>query len=131
MLEKSYLVTLVPVKKMDRALKFYTGALGGKLLMGGEGDMADSWASVKVGKAEFWLIAPEKWENRELAYSMFVVDDIKASVAALKDKGVKFSRAEKSSPDTKIDGPIARHEWGSEAFFKDSEGNQLMLWQST
>jgi len=130
MLEKSGFVTLVTVKKMDRAVKFYTEALGGKLTSKGEGEMEDTWASVKVGKAEFWLITPEKWEKRELAYNMFIVDDIKAAVADLKRKGVKFSRAEKMSPDTKIDGPIAHHGWGSEAFFKDSEGNQLMVWQA-
>jgi predicted enzyme related to lactoylglutathione lyase len=129
MLEKSSFVTLVAVKKMDRAVKFYTEALGGKLTSKGEGEMEDSWASVKVGKAEFWLVTPEKWEKRELAYNSFIVDDIKEAVASLKSKGVKFSRAEKMTPDTKVDGPIAHHEWGSEAFFKDSEGNQLMLWQ--
>jgi predicted enzyme related to lactoylglutathione lyase len=121
---------LVTVKKMERAVKFYTEALGGKLLSKAEGDMADSFASIKVGKTEFWLIIPDTWEKRELAYSAFVVDDIKATVDALKSKGVRFSRAEKVTPDTKIDGPIARHKWGAEAFFKDSEGNQLMLWQS-
>ncbi|MDA4135503.1 MAG: VOC family protein [Thaumarchaeota archaeon] len=129
MLEKSGFVTLVTVKKMDRAVKFYTEALGGKLTSRGKGDMEGSFASLKVGRAEFWLIVPESWEKRELAYNSFIVDDIKAAVAGLKSKGVKFSRAEKVTPDTKIDGPIAKHEWGSEAFFKDSEGNQLMIWQ--
>src|SRR5271155_3269945 len=129
MLDKASFVTFVPVKKMDRAIKFYTEGLGGKVTSKGEGDMEDSWASVKVGKHEFWLIKPESWEKRELAYNAFIVDDIKAAVAGLKSKGVKFSRAEKVTPDTKIDGPIAKHAWGSEAFFKDSEGNQLMLWQ--
>jgi len=129
MLEKSGFVTLVTVKKMDRAVKFYTETLGGRLTSRGEGEMADSFASVKVGKAEFWLIIPESWERRELAYNSFIVDDIKATVAALRSRGVKFSRAEKETPETKVDGPIAHHEWGSEAFFKDSEGNQLMLWQ--
>jgi predicted enzyme related to lactoylglutathione lyase len=129
MLEKAGFVTLVTVKKMDRAVKFYTEALGGKLLTKG-GDMEDSFASVKIGKAEFWLVIPEKWEKRELAYNSFVVDDIKEAVANLRSKGVRFSRAEKITPDTKIDGPIARHKWGAEAFFKDSEGNQLMIWQS-
>ena len=30
---------------------------------------------------------------------------------------------------TKVDGPIAYEEFGASAFFKDSEGNLLMLWQ--
>jgi catechol 2,3-dioxygenase-like lactoylglutathione lyase family enzyme len=129
MLEKAGFVTFVTVKKMDRAIRFYTDALGGKLLSNGEGDMEDSFASVKVGKNEFWLIRPSAWEKRELAYNAFVVEDIKAAVADLRSRGVKFSRAERSGPDTKIEGPVARHAWGAEAFFKDSEGNLLMLWQ--
>jgi len=129
MLDKAGFVTFVTVRKMDRAIKFYTDGLGGKLSSRGEGEMKDSWASVKVGKSEFWLIIPSAWEKRELAYNAFVVDDIKAAVADLRKRGVRFSRAEKSGPDTKIEGPIARHSWGAEAFFKDSEGNILMLWQ--
>lgn len=58
------------------------------------------------------------------------MDDISAVVADLKKKGVKFSRAEKYDKDTKIEGPVGRHSWGAEAFFKDSEGNLMMLWQS-
>jgi catechol 2,3-dioxygenase-like lactoylglutathione lyase family enzyme len=119
----------VTVKKMDRAIKFYTDTLGGKVTYKGEGEMKDSFASLKVGKNEFWLIVPETWEKRTLAYNAFVVDDIKAAVADLKAKGVKFNRAEKYGSDTKIEGPIARHSWGAEAFFKDSEGNLLMVWQ--
>ena len=38
--------TLVPVRNMDRAVKFYTESLGGKLLHRMEGDMKDFWASV-------------------------------------------------------------------------------------
>jgi predicted enzyme related to lactoylglutathione lyase len=130
MLDKSALVTFVTVKKMERAVKFYTESLGGKLVAKGKDEMEGSWASVKIGKAEFWLVVPEAWEERELAYNAFVVDDIKTAVADLRSRGVKFSRAEKMTPDTRIEGPISHHDWGSEAFFKDSEGNQLMLWQS-
>jgi catechol 2,3-dioxygenase-like lactoylglutathione lyase family enzyme len=115
---------------MDRAVKFYTDSLGGKLLNRMEGEMKDFWASVKIGKEEFWLVAPEEREKRELAYSAFVVEDIKAVVAELKGKGVKFARAERNSKDTKIVGPIAYESFGASAYFKDSEGNLLMLWQS-
>ena len=130
MLDKADFVTLVTVKKMDRAIKFYTEALGGKVVSLGEGPMKDAWASVKVGKNNFWLIVPSAWEKRELAYNVFVVEDIGAAVTDLKKKGVKFTRAEKYDKDTRIDGPIGRHSWGAEAFFRDSEGNLFMLWQS-
>ncbi len=121
--------TLVSVRNMDRAVKFYTETLGGKLLFRGEGKMKDFWASVKVSKSEFWLVSPSEREKRTLAYSVFAVKDIKAAVADLRSRRVRFQRAEKSETTTKVEGPIAYDMGGAAAFFKDSEGNLLMLWQ--
>lgn len=129
MFSEARFATIVPIRDMGRALKFYTHTLGGKLLMRAEGDMKDYWASVKVAKSEFWLVTPQKHEKRELSYSVFVVKNIKSTVSGLKKKGVKFQRAEKMSKETKIDGPIAYDKFGAAAFFKDTEGNLLMLWQ--
>jgi predicted enzyme related to lactoylglutathione lyase len=123
--------TLIPVKDMDRAVKFYTKTLGGKLLQRDKGEMKDFWASIKVSKSEFWLVSPEEQEKLELAYSVFVVEDVKAVVDDLKGKGVRFSRGEKTGKDSKVVGPITYDSMGAMAFFKDSEGNLLMLWQST
>jgi len=114
---------------MDRAVKFYTEKLGGKLLHRMEGDMKDFWASVAVSGSEFWLVSPEEQEKRELAYSVFMVDDIKSVVGLLKEKGVKFNRGEKTGKDSRVEGPITHDSTGSTAFFKDSEGNLLMLFQ--
>jgi catechol 2,3-dioxygenase-like lactoylglutathione lyase family enzyme len=114
---------------MDRAVKFYTESLGGKLLHRMEGDMKDFWASVEVSGSEFWLVSPEEKEKIELAYSVFMVDDIKGAVDELKAKGVKFSRGEKMGKDSRVEGPITYESSGASAFFKDSEGNLLMLYQ--
>ncbi len=121
--------TLIPVRNMDRAVKFYTSTLGGKLLHRMEGEMKDFWASVKVSGSEFWLVSPEEREKRELAYSAFVVDDIRGVVAELKLRGVKFNRGEKTGEESRVEGPIAYDSTGATAFFKDSEGNLLMLFQ--
>ena len=91
------------------------------------GEMKDSFAAVAIAKEEFWLIKGAK--KADLAYSTFVVKDIKATVDGLKAKGARFLRAERESSTTRIDGPINYHTFGAEAFFKDSEGNLLMLWQ--
>ena len=58
--------TLIPVKNMDRAVKFYTETLGGKLLQRMEGEMKDFWASLQLCGCEFWLVAPEEREKRAL-----------------------------------------------------------------
>ncbi len=127
MLSKASFVTLVPVKNMKRAVKFYTESLGGKLNQKAEKE----WASINIGKTQFWLIIPSKEEKRELAYSAFTVEDIKATVADLKKKGVKFQKAEKMGRKSKIEGPITYEDMmGAFAFFSDSEGNLEMLWQS-
>jgi predicted enzyme related to lactoylglutathione lyase len=131
MFSGAQLATLIPIRNMNRAVKFYTKALGGKLQYRGRGKMKDFWASVTLGPNVIWLITPEKREKRTMAYSTFLVKNIKSSVKELKGKGVKFQRAEKMGPDTKLDGPIAYDSNGAAAFFKDSEGNLLMMWQDT
>ena len=131
MFSEARLATLIPVRNMDRAVKFYTKALGGSVEFRAGGDMGDSWASLKLAGTDVWLIAPEKREKRTLAYSTFLVTDIRAAVGELKRKGVKFQRAQKMSPESTVEGPIAFEPWGAAAFFKDTEGNVLMIWQST
>ncbi|MFI5412491.1 MAG: VOC family protein [Candidatus Micrarchaeales archaeon] len=129
MLSKSKHASLIPVKNMSRAIRFYTNTLGGSLNMRGTKEMRDYWASVNVGKAEFWLVKPDKIESRKLSYNTFTVKNIRATVKGLKSKSVKFLPAENMGPGTKINGPIASGPFGANAFFKDSEGNLLMLWQ--
>jgi len=133
MLSKAGFATITPIRNMNRAIKFYTKTLGGKLQMRAEGAMKDMWASVKIGKKEFWLVTPpgRQAKKPDLAFSTFVVKDIKAEVVELRKRGARFQRAEKMNSDTKIDGPIAYDPFGAVAFFKDSEGNLLMLWQSS
>ena len=132
MLTKAGFATLVVIRDMDRAIKFYTKTLGGKLKERAPGDMKDMWASVKIGKEDFWLINPPgpRQKKLDLAFSTFVVKDLKQEVQSLQKKGVRFQRAEKMDENTKVDGPIAIDAIGATAFFKDSEGNLLMLWQA-
>ena len=47
MFSRATLVTLVPIKNMNRAVKFYTKTLGGKLRFRDKGAMKDFWASPK------------------------------------------------------------------------------------
>ena len=130
MLSKAGFATLIPVKKMSRAVKYYTETLGGKLTYRAEGDMKDMWASIRIGKEDFWMIVPTKWEKRELSYFTFVVKDIRKEVKDLQKRGVKFEPGEKMGEKSKIEGPITFEEFGASAFFNDSEGNLLMVWEN-
>jgi predicted enzyme related to lactoylglutathione lyase len=130
LLDDADFATLIPAKNVERAIKFYTEKLGGTLNMKAEGDMKDTWASINIGENEFWLSKPEKVENRELAYSTFMVDDIRKTVKELESKGVTFEPAEMmSESDVKTEGPITITPHGSAVFFKDTEGNLLMVWE--
>lgn len=124
-------VTLVPIKNMGRALRFYTKKLGGKLLMRAPGEMKESWASLRLGASELWLIAPERRESRKLAYNALVVPNIRTFVARLRRRGVRFDRGVKMSSESRVDGPITFESFGAMAFLKDSEGNLLMVWQDS
>ncbi len=133
MLTKAEFATLTPVRNMERAIRFYTKTLGGKLQSRAEGDMKDMWASVKIGKEDFWLVKPSSQEKKpDLAFSTFIVKDIKAEVTDLKKRGARFEKAEKTSGWTiKVDGPISYDPVGATAFLKDSEGNLLMIFQGS
>ena len=125
------LVSLIPIRDMNRAIKFYTKNLGGRLVMRGQGDMKDGWAALKVSGADVWFVDPGRREKRALAYHTFLVGNIKSYVRRLQKNGVKFDKATKMGPKSRLDGPIAWEAWGASAFFKDSEGNLLMVWQDT
>ncbi|HEV2166983.1 MAG TPA: VOC family protein [Thermoplasmata archaeon] len=124
------MVTLIPVRNMDRAIGFYSKVLGGKLRERGMGAMKNWWASLTVGGAEVWFVRPETRERRKLAYQTFLVKDIRKYVARLKKRKVKFERAERLNKETRVEGPIAFETFGAAAFFKDTEGNLLMAWQN-
>jgi catechol 2,3-dioxygenase-like lactoylglutathione lyase family enzyme len=131
MAKSAEFVTLVPIRNMTRAIRFYTKQLGGRLVMRGTGTMKNYWASMNVAGHQIWLVAPQKREKRSLAYMTLVVKDAKRFVRALQRRGVKFNRAEPMSPDSKVDGPLVVEKYGTSAFFKDPEGNLWMVWQNS
>jgi len=130
MADQARLVTLIPVRKMGRAIEFYTKKLGAKVVMRGEGPMKDYWSALKVGGVDVWFTRADKTEKRKLAYQNFTVKNIQRYVAQLQKKGIKFEKAEKMSRETKVEGPIAFDTYGASAFFHDSEGNLLMVYQA-
>jgi catechol 2,3-dioxygenase-like lactoylglutathione lyase family enzyme len=132
MLESGRVGTRLPVQDLDRARKFYAEKLGleptderpgGLLFSGATGEFA-LFESAGASPGTFTQMG---WE----------VDDIEATVAALKDRGVAFEEFDLPGLRT-VDGIAeiagnypskgARGERG--AWFRDSEGNMLGIGQA-
>jgi uncharacterized glyoxalase superfamily protein PhnB len=123
-------VTLVPIRNMSRAVRFYSKQLGGKVVMRGTGEMKNSWAAMRLAGHDIWLISPDKREKRSLAYMTLLVKNAKQYTQKLKRLGVKFERATRMGPDSEVDGSVTVTPYGSTAFFKDPEGNLWMVFQA-
>lgn len=130
MASRARLATLIPIKDMNRAIRFYTKQLGARLVYRGQGAMRNFWASLTLGDQTLWLVAPEKREKRTLAYTTFLVRNIKSFVKGLESKKVKFDKPDRPEPGARVVGSVTWTEFGASAFFKDSEGNLFMVWQN-
>ncbi len=109
----------VKVKDLKRAIEFYTGKLG---LVCRHEDK--EWAAIKVGDAEIHLYL----HAGITAGLEFYVDDLDNEVKKLAKKGVSFFSDKKRANFISVDkNKITTFPWGRNAFFKDSEGNQLAL----
>jgi predicted enzyme related to lactoylglutathione lyase len=103
----------LPVSDMDRAVAFYRDRLGLEVLEH-DGD----WSEVTAGDQRIGLNSSESPRGDGGAVVAFGVDGaIEDAVDELKTAGVEFA------------GELSEHPWGKIAPFKDSEGNDLQLYQ--
>lgn len=109
----------VPVENQDRALAFYTTALGFTIATDQPLSETQRWIELKVPGAETRLVlfTPEGHEDRigSLQPLTFLSADVDATCAELRARGVEFVAGPETQP------------WGTYATFKDSEGNQFVL----
>jgi catechol 2,3-dioxygenase-like lactoylglutathione lyase family enzyme len=109
----------IPVRDQDVAVKFYTEALGMKVMTDQPFTPQQRWIELKFPGADTGvaLFTPEGHEKRigDFQSISFWCDDVFATADAMKKKGVVFSK----EPTTE--------EWGSVAVFKDADGNQFVL----
>ena len=109
----------IPVREQDVAVKFYTEALGMKVMTDQPFTPQQRWIELKFPGADTGvaLFTPEGHEKRigDFQSISFWCDDVFATADAMKKKGVVFSK----EPTTE--------EWGSVAVFKDADGNQFVL----
>lgn len=114
-------ITLVgiPVQDQDAALKFYTESLGFKIATDRPFTASQRWIELLIPGAEtgLALYTPEGHESRigEFQSIAFWCDDLFATAAVLRAKGVVFAQEPRKEP------------WGSTAIFVDVDGNQFAL----
>jgi predicted enzyme related to lactoylglutathione lyase len=105
----------LPVQDMDRAVGFYRDTLGLDVKTS-DGDWADFEANgLRVGLNA--RESPGGSSDGGAVISFQPDDGIEGAVSELEDKGVEFT------------GGVSEHEWGKIAPFKDSEGNDLQLYE--
>jgi predicted enzyme related to lactoylglutathione lyase len=107
----------VMVSDLDEALDFYEETLGLDL----REKYGSKYAEVQVNGFIIGLHLKNSDSPRTKSNNLFVgfrVEDLESAVANLKSKGVKFS--------TGIEEGVA----GKFAYFADSDGNPMYLWQS-
>lgn len=106
----------VPVDDMARAVKFYGEVLGIPVKNEGE-----DWTELNAGGVTIGLNAREgthRGGSTGGAVLTFHPDgDLFDEVVRLTDAGVEFA------------GDVAQHPWGKIATFKDTEGNDLQLFE--
>ena len=103
----------IPVTDAERARKFYQETL--ELKPDGEGKR-DEWVEYTLGGTTLGVGCHPAWKPARDGTSVaFEVDDIDASIAKLKERGVTFDM-------DKIETPVC---WM--AVFRDPDGNRMLV----
>jgi catechol 2,3-dioxygenase-like lactoylglutathione lyase family enzyme len=109
----------IPVSDQDVALKFFTEAVGMKVMTDQPFTPKQRWIELTIPGADTGvaLFTPEGHEDRigDFQSISFWCDDVFATVDAMKKKGVIFTKEPKTE------------DWGTAAVFKDPDGNQFVL----
>jgi catechol 2,3-dioxygenase-like lactoylglutathione lyase family enzyme len=110
----------VPVKNQDAALKFYTDALGFRVMTDQEFiPGGQRWIELSIPGADtgLSLFTPEGHEDRIGTFQSisFWCDDVFQTAEVLRQCGVKFFQDPR------------KESWGTSAIFEDLEGNKFVL----
>ena len=109
----------IPVHNQDASLKFFTEKLGFKVATDQPFNGKQRWIELKIPGAEtgVTLFTPPGHEDRIGGFQplSFWCDDVHATAAQMKGKGVEFAQEPKTE------------QWGTSAIFKDVDGNMYVL----
>jgi predicted enzyme related to lactoylglutathione lyase len=109
----------IPVRDQDRALQFYTNALGFTVVTDQPMGPGQRWIELRPSKGDagIALFTVPGQEDRIGTFTGISMecDDVQKTYDELCAKGVEFAK------------PPKRESWGVSAIVKDSEGNQIVL----
>ena len=122
LLSGAQVTTILPVKDMERARRFYEGKLG----LQAEGPKPDGKFVYRLaGGAILALFPKPEGTKADHTAISFQVADIAASIAQLKKAGVRFE--DYDFPGLKTVDHVCVLGSEKAAWFKDTEGNYLCL----
>jgi predicted enzyme related to lactoylglutathione lyase len=118
--------TMIPASDIERAKKWYADTLDLKPTS----EDPDAGVQYRMGEGtEFWLYPSNFAGTNQATVMGFLAQDLQAEMDDLKRKGAKFE--EYDIPGVKTVEGIAEFAPGERgAWFKDSEGNILALFES-
>jgi catechol 2,3-dioxygenase-like lactoylglutathione lyase family enzyme len=112
-------IVSIPVRNQDVSLKFYTDKMGFKIATDQPFGDGQRWIELKIPGSDtaIALFTPQGHENRIGGFQpmTFWCDDVFATAALLKSKGVELSAEPR------------KESWGTMAMFKDPDGNQFVF----
>jgi catechol 2,3-dioxygenase-like lactoylglutathione lyase family enzyme len=123
MLRDSRIGANVPVSNLDEAIAFYEGKLGLELFERGAEQPYARFSGAGQTKLGIYVSKTAGQSRHTLA--SFVVDDVRAVVASLKDNGVVFE--EYDMPGMKTEDGVATMGDTRAAWLKDPDGNILEI----
>lgn len=108
----------IPVTDQDRALAFYTGKLGFRLLTDQPFDEKQRWIELGISGRDTRIVLFRSKDGVQPGTKMnvtFWADDVERTARELEGKGVEFvMKAQKA-------------DWGTAAVFKDLDGNTFVI----
>ncbi|HKB09406.1 MAG TPA: VOC family protein [Vicinamibacterales bacterium] len=109
----------VPVRDQDRALEFYTGKLGFRVITDSPFNETQRWIELGIPRADTKLVLFTAPGQEQMIGGFmnvtFMADDVEATAADLKAKGVEFVQEPQKA------------DWGTAAIFRDVDGNKFVL----
>jgi catechol 2,3-dioxygenase-like lactoylglutathione lyase family enzyme len=123
MLTRAPVMTMLPVKDLERARDFYVNKLG----LEAEGLAADGKFVLRASGTKFGLIPKPEGTKAEHTAVSFEVEDVAAEIKTLKGRGVAFE--DYDFPGFKTVDHMIVIGTDKAAWFKDTEGNILCLHQ--